>query len=1677
MAATTGKEGFSIGRCIRTLLVSALFAALAIAAVVRYVDQMARPPYHAPEKTTERAPRGPVFAALEPEAIGETYETIASFGSRAPGQPGLEKAREYILSRFKEIGLETYEQNVDLAYPLLSEGSGFISNSTFRADVWPFRPNWIQPATTGPDGLDGELLLADSASMRSCTDFKGKIAVIDLGGEVFGEFGLSPSRYAEVGFAAIIYTHRDGLERFPWDTIGDKAIIHRLPVNVVRVACGPEVLSHIGERVHVDCVSTWHNARTKNVVGVLRAPNPEGRALFMTVQYDAMSHLPDLAYGSIEAYQAALLVHSAEALASMRPYLKRDVVFAATTGISKEMFGMNRFLATIGVNGKRDFVATHLAEEVARDNARAAMLAEIAALFDDPLFMVFGHAAETDAAIHTLSPATRKFLAERFSASVRTSVFDQAERLLQARIAYQRHPDDLDSPDYLAFRAEKTLHDDLANLCALPLAKAIERPLSAREVFSSADGKRVNLRESFRADVERLRAWHRVRHEDLAADVALQDIFFKYNDIFALSGRFAPTIRPGAVEKLGVTPGREVVKGEFFELFRAIVNESAFRLGMHDKVQVSETDSYAYYNLYTADLDALPFCACSWPAGQIVGAGEPAHRSDYPLRQEEFGRMADTCRHSLRVFADTAASIAESAASFPSPPARDALGARGIVYCAGIGNSVVPNYPVENALICCWDKKTPLITDPYGEYDIPLHVMPAGPGERWRRYEAFRFDEWGRLTHAKDYGDATQKIYFSAGTMEWNYVPVKHVLFRGQPVTILGGVNPQSLKSYTAYSFLKTRGLSEFPTTCRFKTGDGYIDFLPPDSRFFLALKAGSAQNELVSAIRAFCLGTAHSDDPAYHPTDNEIDGPGYLANDTAILQDLTSEAITSMSWLSDKRLDLQRAYGMADELTDEFAAKAAKIASSPSAAPSHPILERERSLRQALAYLILNHPVISDSIKEAVMGILWYLGLLVPFTFFFEKLVFGFTDIRRQILAQGATFLIVFALLRVLHPAFHMIRSSGMILLGFVIVIIVGSVLAVLLDKFKEAFDALRRSQGHVAGAEGDKAGIVMTAFLLGLNNMHRRKVRTGLTCATLVLMTFVMICFTSVRSNVVESERAVGRAGYQGIVVRGKDFAPLSPAEIDALKSTFGGRHTVSRRSMYAGMFDFNLMSLRPAQFSVAYGEGDSARVRVARGGIGFDHTEPLAGSLTLLCTNGWFTAEDSRLASPPYPVIIPDLMAQSLGITKEMVESGPVDVTINGGRFVVRNIFDSQSLAALTDADGHDILPFDVETIVNTQMAPGEFVIAEEDDGRVDPAETILVPNDRLASDYRMVRPASAVVDMGNVPYSTARDEITDYMEQSGRECHYALDGTAFVGRRARTRTAAGLIDLLIPLVIAALTVLNTMKGSVYERQNEIYVYNAVGIAPRYIFFMFIAEALVYSVVGAVLGYILSQGVGRILSAFNLTGGMNMNFTSATCVYASLAIAAATLLSTWFPARTAMEIAKPADNAGWSLPSPDADGRLTIILPFTFSHRDRIAVLAFLHRFFDSFGEGSAGSFFASEPELMISDKLDALADGAYVPALSARIWLKPFDLGVSQDMEIDLGTDPETHEYIARMTLTRLTGTLDAWLRLNRPFVAAIRQQFLHWRAVGEEQKTELFAEAKGLLEASASFAAQ
>jgi len=49
------------------------------------------------------------------------------------------------------------------------------------------------------------------------------------------------------------------------------------------------------------------------------------------------------------------------------------------------------------------------------------------------------------------------------------------------------------------------------------------------------------------------------------------------------------------------------------------------------------------------------------------------------------------------------------------------------------------------------------------------------------------------------------------------------------------------------------------------------------------------------------------------------------------------------------------------------------------------------------------------------------------------------------------------------------------------------------------------------------------------------------------------------------------------------------------------------------------------------------------------------------------------------------------------------------------------------------------------------------------------------------------------------------------------------------------------------------------------------------------------------------------------------------------------------------------------------------------------------------------------------------------------------------------------------------LIRLSGTHQSWMRLNYRFFKKIRKHFLHWRAVSSDQRTDMYEQAKDLME--------
>jgi hypothetical protein len=239
---------------------------------------------------------------------------------------------------------------------------------------------------------------------------------------------------------------------------------------------------------------------------------------------------------------------------------------------------------------------------------------------------------------------------------------------------------------------------------------------------------------------------------------------------------------------------------------------------------------------------------------------------------------------------------------------------------------------------------------------------------------------------------------------------------------------------------------------------------------------------------------------------------------------------------------------------------------------------------------------------------------------------------------------------------------------------------------------------------------------------------------------------------------------------------------------------------------------------------------------------------------------------------------------------------------------------------------------------------------------------------------------------------------------------------------------------------------MLGSVADREKEIYTFSALGLAPPHVASLFFAEAMVYSVIGGMGGYLIAQGTMKILTMLATYGWVRvpeMNYSSTNAIVTILIVMATVMVSAIYPAVKASRSANPGLLRSWKLPPPDGDV-FEIVFPFTVSEYDLTGVVSFLKEHFDNFSDTGLGSFMARGTQLR------TFSDGGL--GLYANLALAPFDLGVTQEMELRSKSSEIKGIDEVNISITRKSGQPKDWARLNKVLLDDLRTQFLLWRSL-------------------------
>jgi len=789
-------------------------------------------------------------------------------------------------------------------------------------------------------------------------------------------------------------------------------------------------------------------------------------------------------------------------------------------------------------------------------------------------------------------------------------------------------------------------------------------------------------------------------------------------------------------------------------------------------------------------------------------------------------------------------------------------------------------------------------------------------------------------------------------------------------------------------------------------------------------------------------------------------------------------EAAKDMWVIDDVRMKQLAQYGIENQRLDMFHGRAREaLIEADKKLASYDYEGFMEAARRAWGLEARGYPEVMTTANDTVRGIIFYFILLLPFSFFCERLLFGFPDIAKRLGGFAGFFLLFFLILRFVHPAFKLSNSPYIIFLAFVILALGVVAMVIVISKFGQEVRKMKAAAAGMYEADVGRLSATAASITLGISNLRKRPLRTGLTATTLTLLTFTTLSFTSVQTSLQFYKLPRDNTpSYQGVLVRDRAWRGMQESVLDYLRSEFDGRATVVPRAWVLSQvrgerayvnFERVTEASSPPRSSATYVDFDlgltTGKDSFVNAVLGLTPDEPKITDVDdYLIAGRWMEPGEE------FVCILPHDLAELVSIYPEDV--GSAQIKMMGQTLTVIGIIDSEAFNKFKDLDDEKLTP------VDTVKEKDDLADAQDQDPRVvaaAPIETFT----HLESTNTLIVPYAFVRDVGGTLNSVA---ISDFLDENGEtKSNFVPDIEEFMARVSLTMfvgydknvtvyssigstSLSGLGNLFIPILIAALIVLNTMMGAVYERFREIGIYSAVGLAPNHIAALFMAEAGVFATLGAVLGYLIGQTLVLTLFERGLLGGLELNYSSLSAISATLIVMATVFLSTLYPAKKAGDMAVPDVTRKWEFPDPDGDSWI-FDFPFTVGGAEVLGMYTYLTRVFESYGEGSVGDFVADHINFTSRD-----IEGEPEYNIGLTAWLAPYDLGISQEVELKAIPTGEYNIYRIEVIINRLSGDVASWKRINRGFLNALRKRFLVWRTIPGELKQSYAEEGRQIL---------
>ncbi|MEE4165782.1 MAG: M28 family peptidase, partial [Desulfocapsaceae bacterium] len=1140
---------------------------------------------------------GTTVNAQDSLLLEEIIHDLSSLQDRSSGTRGNEQAAEYIFNAFNKLGLSPQTYNFPI--PVRKEGDSTITFGSTTAPLTPLFNNSITPQAIDTV-LQGPLYYVGDGQLEQLDRklIDGAILLMDF------DSGRNWLTAASLGAGAVIFLDRRLTTVNSFFKEKEELSPIQFPCFWMEMTKAVELFGPISntnngliqDRVEVRSRVSWQEVVDKNIYCLIEGTDPELKENLLIIEafYDSTSFVVGRSPGADEAVSIANLLKLAEYFSRSPP--QRSIILVATSGHAQSLHGMRDLIWSLQerTKGLRDF-----RRELRKIVQQSTDVIELLESLDFPLaedserdaMLVNAISSDLKLQVDLISRKLMNLRLEKDRDDANNQMIEElaAKRFALRQLGWRTSFHDLSTKE------QQYLSDLLPQMVNTMQRRIVDSEAQLKSLQSALDFRQLTRDYTIEAVLslhlsshgEGIGGFHRGWLYRLRSRINRTGMFSVIGDVFEQSApdpinsaRYIDSLRP-----------------DRFRSWDSYFLDKPFLGG-----EVASLAGYIGVSLVTIG-DGRSLWGTPW---------DTAEKINWPYLDDQLQLL-------IAMVQGAATAPALHSDRFPRNGFSSLTGKANLL----LQGELFADFPADKTTLLSYQGIAKL----YASVNSSGTFIYKGIADSKNVLdkliiEGYRFDEKsGEVIWAIDKKETGKNNY--RVKMLRRAMKTRLVMFACRETTIFDLLEPRSLDFMTKLYLYD--GRRDAPPQrywySRIDTRESIISsiYLEPGSWLKLTL----SDNVLT---RWLILTNATPQNPL---------GLGYPVNEYPQINNTIYRAARDAWTLLSPRIINLESHGIYDERINALQERGlgALATSVKNLEELNYTLFRE-SAAESLALAGRVYDQIEKTQKDVLFGVLFYIALFVPFAFCMERFLFGYANIYKRIVAFSAILLGLIMIIYNVHPAFDLAYSPMVVILAFFIIGLSLMVTLIIFFRFEEEMILMQRHATHMSAAEISRWKAFVAAFFLGVSNLRRRRFRTVLTCSTLIILTFTIMSFTTVKSNQQENKLFFHQqAPYQGVLLKKLNWRSMPPQATGILE---GSMRAISNPAPRVWLEPADLT--RSLQVPLRNG----ASKTTIQGLIGLSHHEAEVTGLNALLSSGRWFAEDDHTT-----IILSDSSAAELGV----------------------------------------------------------------------------------------------------------------------------------------------------------------------------------------------------------------------------------------------------------------------------------------------------------------------------------------------------------------------------------------------------------------------------------------------